>query len=113
MKFMIMSTNKNDPACGKVYNVEWYLGNGKLQTTSATLENIGNGYFYFVYPSGGLFIVEQKAIRSIECTGGKIMNNEKKCSNCKHGETCATNYCDAVWDRAYNIKDGKDCWTPK
>ena len=64
---MIMSTNKNDPACGKVYNVEWYLGNGKLQTASATLENIGNGYFYFVYPSGGLFIVEQRAIRSLEC----------------------------------------------
>jgi hypothetical protein len=31
------------------------------------LENIGNGYFYFVYPSGGLFIVEQKAIRSLKC----------------------------------------------
>jgi hypothetical protein len=41
------------------------------------------------------------------------MNSEKSCSNCKHKETCATNYCDAVWDRAYNIKDGKDCWTPK
>ncbi len=41
------------------------------------------------------------------------MNNEKNCGNCKHGETCASNYCDAVWDRAYNIKDGKDCWTPK
>ena len=40
------------------------------------------------------------------------MNNEKNCSNCKYGETCATNYCDAVWDRAYNIRDGKDCWTP-
>jgi hypothetical protein len=40
------------------------------------------------------------------------MNSEKSCSNCKHKETCATNYCDAVWDRAYNIRDGKDCWTP-
>ena len=40
------------------------------------------------------------------------MNNEKRCSNCKHGETCATNYCDAAWDRAYSIKNGKDCWTP-
>lgn len=43
---------------------------------------------------------------------GSIMNSEKSCSNCKHRETCATNYCDAVWDRAYNIRDGKDCWTP-
>ena len=30
--------------------------------------------------------------------------------NCKHGDTCATNYCDAVWGRAYNIRKGKDCW---
>ena len=65
---MRISTNKNDTACGKIYNVEWYLGSGELQTTSAMLENIGDGYFYFVYPSGGLFIVEQRAIRSLECT---------------------------------------------
>lgn len=64
---MIVGTNKNDMACGKVYNIEWYLGNGGIQTTSGILENIGDGYFYFVYPSGGLFIVEQRAIRSLEC----------------------------------------------
>ena len=38
------------------------------------------------------------------------MNNEKDCRNCKYGDTCATNYCDAVLSRAYNIRDGKDCW---
>ncbi len=64
---MIVDTNKNNTACGKIYNVEWYLGNGRLQTTSAMLDNIGNGYFYFEYPNGGLFIVEQRAIRSLEC----------------------------------------------
>lgn len=64
---MIIGTNKNDTACGKIYNVEWYLGNGRLQTTSAMLENIGDGYFYFVYHTGGLFIVEQRAIRSLQC----------------------------------------------
>ena len=58
---------KHETACGKVYNVEWYLGNGRLQTTSAVLENIGDGYFYFEYPNGGLFIVEQRAVRSLEC----------------------------------------------
>ena len=63
---MIVSVN-NDKAIGKMYNVEWYLGKGKLQTTSAILCNVGDGYFYFEYPSGGLFIVEQKAIRSLEC----------------------------------------------
>lgn len=41
------------------------------------------------------------------------MNQEKDCNNCKYGETCATNYCDAVWNRAYNIRDGKDCWKSK
>ena len=64
---MVVGINKNDTACGKVYNVEWYLGNGRLQITSAMLENIGDGYFYFIYPNGGLFIVEQRAIRSLKC----------------------------------------------
>lgn len=64
---MIVGTNKNETACGKIYNIEWYLGNGRLQTTSAILENIGDGYFYFVYPNDGLFIIEQRAIRSLEC----------------------------------------------
>ena len=64
---MIIGSNKNETACGKTYNIEWYLGNGRLQTTSAILENIGDGYFYFVYPSGGLFIIEQRAVRSLEC----------------------------------------------
>ena len=64
---MIVDTNQNDTAYGKIYNVEWYLGNGKLQTTSAMLENIGDGYFYFICPNGGLFIIEQRAVRSLEC----------------------------------------------
>lgn len=64
---MIVGINKNDTACEKIYNVEWYLGNGRLQITSAMLANIGDGYFYFVYPNGGLFIVEQRAVRSLEC----------------------------------------------
>ena len=64
---MIIGANKNDTACNKTYNIEWYLGNGKIKTTSAMLENIGDGYFYFVYPNGGLFIVEQKDIRSLQC----------------------------------------------
>lgn len=38
------------------------------------------------------------------------MTDKKDCRNCKYGDTCATNYCDAVWERAYNIRDGKDCW---
>ena len=64
---MIISTSKSDIACGKKYNIEWYLGNGRLRTTSAILEDFGDGYFYFAYPNGGLFIIEQKAVRSLEC----------------------------------------------
>lgn len=60
-------TNKNEAAYRKAYNIEWYLGNGRLQTTSAILENIGDGYFYFEYPNGSLFIIEQRAVRSLEC----------------------------------------------
>lgn len=57
----------DNKAYDKSYNIEWYLGNGKLQTTSAILVNVGDGYFYFEYQNGGLFVVEQKAIRSLEC----------------------------------------------
>ena len=52
---------------GKKYNIEWYLGNGKIQTTSATLTNIDDKYFYFIYPHHGLFIIERKSVRSLEC----------------------------------------------
>jgi hypothetical protein len=64
---VMVGNNKNETACGKRYNIEWYLGNGKLQTTSAMLDNIGDGYFYFEYPNGGLFIIEQRNIRSLAC----------------------------------------------
>lgn len=62
-----MMLKTDEKAYDKVYNIEWYLGNGKLQTTSAILVNVGCGYFYFEYPNGGLFIIEQKAIRSLDC----------------------------------------------
>lgn len=51
----------------KLYNIEWYLGNGKLRTTSAILLSTEDGYFMFEYPNGGLFLVEQRAVRSLEC----------------------------------------------
>lgn len=57
----------DDRAFEKKYNVEWYLGNGKLQTTSATMTSIENGYIFFRYPSGGIFVIKDDAIRSLEC----------------------------------------------
>lgn len=57
----------DDNAFEKMYNIEWYLGNGKIQTTSAVLTEIANGYIFFRYPSGGILILQDDAIRSLEC----------------------------------------------
>ena len=57
----------DDRAFDKKYNIEWYLANGKTQTTSAILTEVKNGYIYFVYPNGGLFIIETKALKSMQC----------------------------------------------
>lgn len=39
------------------YNIEWHLANGDVQTTSAILTDVQNGYIHFIYPNGGLFII--------------------------------------------------------
>lgn len=57
----------DDRAFEKNYNIEWYLGNGKIQSTSAVMTSIENGYIFFRYPSGGIFIIKDDAIRSLEC----------------------------------------------
>lgn len=57
--------NKN--AYNKLYNIEWYDGTGKVQTTSAKFVDIIDAYLCFRYENGGLFVVEQKAIRSLQC----------------------------------------------
>lgn len=57
----------DDRAFEKEYNIEWYLANGNVQTTSATLVSIENGYTFFRYPSGGLFMIKDEVIRSLEC----------------------------------------------
>ena len=51
----------------KNYNIEWFTGNGKIATTSAVLTAIQNGYTFFIYPSGGIFMLKDEAIRSLEC----------------------------------------------
>lgn len=57
----------DDRAFEKEYNIEWYLGNGDIQTTSAVLISIESGYTFFRYPSGGIFMVKDEAIRSLDC----------------------------------------------
>lgn len=57
----------DDRAFEKKYNIEWFLSNGKIQTTSAVMTSIENGYIFFRYPSGGIFVIKDDAIRSLEC----------------------------------------------
>ena len=57
----------DDRAFEKNYNIEWYLSNGEIRTTSAIMTSIENGYIFFRYPSGGIFMVKDDAIRSLEC----------------------------------------------
>ena len=73
--------NNFDKAFNKKYNIEWYLGDGKIQTTSATLIEAKDGFIYFVYPNGGLFIVEQKALRSMACIEDRETNTAIKCGH--------------------------------
>ena len=46
-----------DKAFNKKYDIEWYLGSGKIKTASAVLADIKDGFIHFVYPSGGLLII--------------------------------------------------------
>ena len=40
------------------------------------------------------------------------MYEKKPCQECNKYEKCCkySGWCDAQWDRAYNIRDGNDCW---
>ncbi len=65
-----MINNNFENAFGKKYNIEWYLANGKVMTTSAVLVDGRFECLYFEYSNGGLFVVERRAIRSMECMEG-------------------------------------------
>lgn len=54
-------------AFGKKYNIEWYLGNGEIMTTSAVLVDSKFGYLYFAHPNDELIIIERRALRSMWC----------------------------------------------
>lgn len=57
----------DDRAFDKNYNIEWYHGNGKIRTTSATLTAVKDGFLFFKYPSGGILVFRTEALRSLEC----------------------------------------------
>lgn len=60
-----MILKPDEKSYGKLYNVEYYMGNGRIATFSSILENIGDGYFYFKTKDGGLDIIEQRCIRTL------------------------------------------------
>lgn len=37
--------------------------------------------------------------------------DQKPCNECLYYEDCMMNMTDAIKDRQYSIRDGKDCWT--
>lgn len=55
-----------DKSFNRKYNVEWYSGDGEVQTTSAILTDVKDGYIHFIYSNGGLFIIQQKILRSMQ-----------------------------------------------
>lgn len=63
----VRKQNTSLTAENKKYNIEWYLASGEVATTSATLTDVKNGFIHFIYPNGGLFIIETKALRSMQC----------------------------------------------
>lgn len=67
MRIVVTKNVVDDRAFGKNYNIEWYTGRGEIATTSAVLTEIASGYLFFRYPSGGIFILQDDAIRSLEC----------------------------------------------
>lgn len=56
-----------DGVLGKHYNVEYESGNGKTNTFSNTLVNVGNGYFCFSSKLDGLEVVRQDRIIAMTC----------------------------------------------
>lgn len=67
MRIVVTKKVVDDRAFEKKYNIEWYTGRGEIATTSAVLTDIASGYLFFRYPSGGIFVLQDDAIRSLEC----------------------------------------------
>jgi hypothetical protein len=49
------------------YNVEYQLGNGKIQTLSNVLENADGEYFWFCSEEDGLDMIKQDRVLTMVC----------------------------------------------
>lgn len=66
-----MSLNlKNADNCilGRLYNVEYELKNGKVQTLSNILENVDGVYFWFSSKENGLDVIRQDRVITMVCS---------------------------------------------
>jgi len=59
--------NDTNNILGRLYNVEYELGNGKIQTLSNILENVDGVYFWFSSKKNGLDIIRQDRIITMVC----------------------------------------------
>lgn len=59
--------NDTNNILGRLYNVEYELGNGKIQTLSNILENVDGVYFWFSSKENGLDIIRQDRIITMVC----------------------------------------------
>lgn len=64
---MLVDVNENCTYINRNYNVEYFLGNGKIQTFNANMVNIEDGYFYFEDEDNGLIMIRQDVIRTMTC----------------------------------------------
>ena len=61
---------QNSAILGKIYNVEFKWGNGRLDTFSGRLENIDDEYFWFIdSKNGALNMIKKERVTIIKFVG--------------------------------------------
>lgn len=73
--------DKSSSAIGKRYNVEYELGNERIQTFSNVLENADGKYFWFCSEQDGMAVIRQDRVITMVCVEIKskhILNITKK-----------------------------------
>ena len=70
---LVLSKNEKDNFyIGKKYNVEYELGNGKLNTFSNILANVDGKYFWFMSEENGMDVIKQDRILTMTCIREKV-----------------------------------------
>lgn len=75
MSLLLSGKEAGKDILGRRYNVEYKLGNGKIQTLSNILENVDSVYFWFSSPEDGMDIIKQDRIITMICLDRKYDKN--------------------------------------